>query len=175
MKYKNIIIKRRKIKSLILKEEYGKVTMSAPYYATDNEIKKFIDENSEWIKNHTNKNPEIRLWGEIYTGNKDINQLYKSEIKKETEKILEECVNIVGVSPKEIKFRKMKNWGNCKKNGIITLNTRLAAEDKEALKMVLIHELCHLIEFNHTKRFWMLMDKYYPNHQQIKSKLNKKN
>ncbi len=172
MIYRNVRIKKRKIKSLILKEEYGEVIMSAPYYARDEEIKKFIDDNISWIEEHYNPNKEIRLWGEIYEGKININRLYRMEIEKETCKILDECVELVGCGPSEIKYRKMKNWGNCKKNGVITLNTKLASKNKEALKMVLIHELCHLIEFNHTKKFWKLMDEFCPNHREIRVKLN---
>ena len=172
MIYRNVKIKKRKIKSLILKEEYGEVIMSAPYYAKDAEIKKFIDENISWIEEHYNPNKEIILWGEKYTGKTNIDTLYRIEVEKETFRILDECVGLVGCRPRDIKFRKMKNWGNCKKNGVITLNTRLASKDKEALKMVLIHELCHLIEFNHTEKFWLLMDDFCPNHKEIRAKLN---
>lgn len=172
MMYKNVKIKRRKIKSLILKEEYGEVIMSAPYYARNEDIKKFIDDNIDWIEKHYNPNKEIVLWGEIYKGNLNVDELYRSEVKIETFKILDECVELVGCRPSEIKFRKMKNWGNCKRNGVITLNIRLASKDKEALRMVLIHELCHLIEFNHTARFWSLMDDFCPNHREIRARLN---
>ncbi len=175
MKYKNVTITRKKMKNLILKEEYGQIKMSAPTYATDTQIKQFIDKNIDWIQKHSHKT-KITLWGKPYTpkNNENLDKLYKKETQKETEKILKECTQTVGKTPNTIKYRKMKNWGNCKKNGTITLNTRLAAHHKEALKMTLIHELCHLKEFGHTKKFWKLMDQYYPNHKEIKEKLNKR-
>jgi predicted metal-dependent hydrolase len=82
------------------------------------------------------------------------------------------CINIVGRTPAEIKVRKMKNWGNCKQNGIITLNLNLAKKPPICLEYVLIHELCHLIEFNHGKKFKKLMDKFCPNWKKIKKVLN---
>jgi predicted metal-dependent hydrolase len=66
----------------------------------------------------------------------------------------------------------MKNWGNCKQDGRITLNLNLAKKDKECLEYVMIHELCHLIEFNHGKKFKTLMDEFCPNWKKIKEKLN---
>ena len=66
----------------------------------------------------------------------------------------------------------MKNWGNCKKDGRITLNLNLAKKDKECLEYVMIHELCHLIEFNHGKNFKKLMDEFCPGWKEIKKRLN---
>ena len=140
-------------------------------YWNDSLCKSFIDDNFDWVEEHKN-NSVVTLWGVEYCGGCDIDKLYREEIEVETWRIFDECVELVGCRPSEIKFRKMKNWGNCKKNGVITLNTKLASKDKEALKMVLIHELCHLIEFNHTKKFWSLMDDFCPNHREIRARLN---
>ena len=103
---------------------------------------------------------------------KQLENYYRSELKKEICNIYEKCTDIVGKKPEEVKIRKMKNWGNCKQNGIITLNLNLAKKDKKCLEYVFIHELCHLIEFNHSKNFYKLMDKNLPNWREIKKKLN---
>ena len=103
---------------------------------------------------------------------KTLEDFYRSEVKKEIASIHNKCTNMVGRSPIEIKIRKMKNWGNCRKNGIITLNLKLAMKPKICLEYVFIHELCHLIEFNHSRRFYELMDNYCPNWREIKKMLN---
>ena len=97
---------------------------------------------------------------------------YRSELKKEISNIYEKCTSIVGEKPSEVKIRKMKNWGNCKQNGVITLNLNLAKKDKKCLEYVFIHELCHLIEFNHSKNFYKLMDRNLPNWRELKKRLN---
>ena len=66
----------------------------------------------------------------------------------------------------------MKNWGNCKQDGRITLNLNLAKKEPICLEYVMIHELCHLIEFNHGKEFKKLMDKFCPKWKEIKKRLN---
>ena len=103
---------------------------------------------------------------------KTLEDFYRQELQKEIAEIYDECTVKVGKEPSEIKIRKMKNWGNCKKNKIITLNLNLAKKPKICTKYVFIHELCHLIEFNHSKKFKMLMDKNCPNWREIKKKLN---
>ena len=103
---------------------------------------------------------------------KTLEDFYRLELQKEISNIYDKCTAKVGRKPSEIKIRKMKNWGNCKQNGVITLNLNLAKKPKICLEYVLIHELCHLIEFNHSKKFKMLMDKNCPNWREIKKILN---
>lgn len=102
-----------------------------------------------------------------------LNELYREELKRSIPEVLERCVEIVGRKPSEIKVRNMKNWGNCRlQDKRITLNLKLAKKDPECLEYVMIHELCHLIEFNHGKKFKKLMDEYCPNWKEIKKRLN---
>ena len=103
---------------------------------------------------------------------KTLEDFYRLELQKEIENIYDKCVEKVGEKPSEVKIRKMKNWGNCRQNRVITLNLNLSKKPKICLEYVLIHELCHLIEFNHGKNFKMLMDKNCPNWIEIKKKLN---
>ena len=103
---------------------------------------------------------------------KTLEDFYRKELAREIDNIYDKCTDIVGVKPDEIKIRKMKNWGNCKQNKVITFNLNLAKKPKICLEYVFIHELCHLIEFNHGKNFKMLMDKNCPNWRQIKKILN---
>lgn len=101
-----------------------------------------------------------------------LDEFYREELKKRIPQVLEKCTKIVGRTPKSINVRKMKNWGNCKQDGRITLNLNLAKKDPICLEYVIIHELCHLIEFNHGEKFKKLMDEFCPNWKEIKKVLN---
>jgi hypothetical protein len=101
-----------------------------------------------------------------------LDEFYRQELKKAIPQALDKCTRIVGRNPKSVNVRKMKNWGNCKQDGRITLNLNLAKKDKECLEYVMIHELCHLIEFNHGKNFKKLMGKFCPDWKEIKKRLN---
>ena len=57
------------------------------------------------------------------------------------------------------------------KNKNITLNLELSKYNIEALDYVIVHELSHLIHPNHSKEFWILVSKYYPNYKQIRKYL----
>ena len=101
-----------------------------------------------------------------------LNEFYRHELQNAIPPVLSKCSKIVGKKPKDVSVRKMKNWGNCKKDGRITLNLNLAKKDPICLEYVMIHELCHLIEFNHGKKFKKLMDKFCPDWKKIKKRLN---
>ena len=59
-------------------------------------------------------------------------------------------------------------WGVCSKKGYITLNANLIKYDIKALDYVIIHELSHYVHFNHSKEFWKLVEKNYPNYKECK-------
>ena len=73
----------------------------------------------------------------------------------------------------KLKIRKMKTrWGVCNiKNNNITLNYYLFRYDIECLDYVIVHELSHFLEFNHSKKFWKIVEKYCSNYKEIRKKL----
>ena len=72
-----------------------------------------------------------------------------------------------------IKIRKMKTrWGVCNTNNHnVTLNLELFRYNIECLDYVIVHELAHFLEPNHSKRFWKVVEKYCPNYRETKKKL----
>ena len=71
-------------------------------------------------------------------------------------------------------LRKMKRrWGSCSSSGVITLNTQLIKYPVTCIDAVIVHELCHLLEFNHSKRFYRLMDEAFPDWQKADKLLRK--
>ena len=111
----------------------------------------------------------------------EIGDLRKSRIKtyiekwyiQEAYKGLEEKVirysEIIRVSPREMKVRNYKTrWGSCDKKGRLTFNFHLIKAPHAIVDYVVIHELCHLIQPNHSKFFWIEVAKYdlnYKNHK----------
>lgn len=72
-----------------------------------------------------------------------------------------------------VELRQMKRrWGSCRKNGKITLNTHLIKYPLECVDVVIVHELCHLLEFNHSPRFYRLMSQGLPQWQKYDGLLN---
>ena len=73
-----------------------------------------------------------------------------------------------------IKLRKMeKRWGSCSNDGLILLNPELISAPLDCIDYVIVHELCHLKEYNHNRRFYQLLSMALPNWEECKAKLNK--
>lgn len=58
------------------------------------------------------------------------------------------------------------NWGSCSTNNNINLSTRTLLTPVWVIDYVIVHELCHLVEMNHSAKFWNLVSKIYPNYKQ---------
>lgn len=75
--------------------------------------------------------------------------------------------------PRGIRLRFMrKRWGSCSASGVITLNPHLVKAPRDCVDYVICHELCHLREFNHSPRFYHLLDQGLPGWQDTKSRLD---
>jgi len=65
-----------------------------------------------------------------------------------------------------------KEWGSCSPNGTLTLNPHLVKAPALCVQYVLIHELCHLEEHNHSKRFYRLLTARMPEWKSVKARLD---
>lgn len=73
----------------------------------------------------------------------------------------------------DFKIRKMKtNWGSCSVNQLLTFNLELAKKPIDCIEYIVVHEMIHLKERHHNKRFVLLMDEYLPNWRLKKKELN---
>ena len=94
------------------------------------------------------------------------------EIKKEISIPLVRQMTKYNVAPKSFSIRKMKTrWGSCSRKGSISLNLHLIKLPEPCIKEVILHELCHLVHFNHSKEFYALMTAEMPDWKLWKKEL----
>jgi predicted metal-dependent hydrolase len=75
--------------------------------------------------------------------------------------------------PKILIRRMEKRWGSCTKSGTITLNPEIIKAPVGCIDYVIVHELCHLVNRNHDKRFYELQEKMMPDWKRWKERLEK--
>lgn len=170
------LVSKRKIESIILENKEKLLKMfKAAETETQNELyfwylgKKYIPIFQENIK-------KVQFDGEnIYAQDQKMLERFK---KKETIRIFQmELDRIVphfeNIPKFDLKIRKMKTrWGVCNRgNNTITLNSELLKKDLDLLDYVIIHELCHFYEANHSERFWSWVSKYYPKYKEARKRL----
>jgi hypothetical protein len=72
-----------------------------------------------------------------------------------------------------IRILSMKTqWGSCSPAGRLTLNPYLIKAPRECVDYVILHELCHIAEHNHSKKFYRLMERVMPNWNATKERLD---
>jgi len=103
-----------------------------------------------------------------------LNEFYRSELKKTLIPLVEKWKKITGVNVNQVLIKKMKTkWGSSTpKASRIWLNLELAKKTIHCIEYVLVHELVHFIEKNHTKKFYLLLSSFLPNWEHNKSELN---
>lgn len=91
---------------------------------------------------------------------KIIIETLRKEAKDVLPKRLEELAQRCGFKYKKVSIRNASTrWGSCSGDNNISLNLHLMRLPEHLIDMVLLHELCHTIEKNHSKSFWDLLDK----------------
>ncbi|RCS73050.1 M48 family metallopeptidase [Vibrio casei] len=65
-----------------------------------------------------------------------------------------------------------KQWGSCSAKGNLMLNPHLIKAPKECIDYVILHELCHIAEHNHSDKFWRLLTSVMPNWKEVKNRLD---
>jgi predicted metal-dependent hydrolase len=80
----------------------------------------------------------------------------------------------LGVYPTRIRIGNQKTlWGSCSARGVVSLNWRLVAMPKPVFEYVVVHELCHLVERSHRKKFWKLVGSLLPDYRARKAHLQR--
>ncbi|WP_230425684.1 M48 family metallopeptidase [Spartinivicinus ruber] len=104
-----------------------------------------------------------------------IESWYKSRAKEIFAKRLDAVINqtLWVTEQPPLHLRTMKTqWGSCSPNGRLTLNPHLVKAPCECIDYVILHELCHIAEHNHSEQFYRLMKQVMPSWEKVKSRLD---
>lgn len=89
--------------------------------------------------------------------------------------ITEEVINItgqIGVKFNRIFIKEQKTrWGSCSGKNNLNFNWKIVLTEPELLKYLVIHEVCHLVHMNHSKKYWNLVEQYDPNYRLHRKRL----
>ena len=93
-------------------------------------------------------------------------QEHRPEARRLVQDRVAEFSKFYGVKVGRISIRNQgTRWGSCSKAGNLNFNYRLALIDLELADYVIVHEICHLLEFNHSPAFWSLVAKTVPDYR----------
>jgi predicted metal-dependent hydrolase len=94
---------------------------------------------------------------------------YRNQAVREiTGRVLQLC-DTLSLKLNRITIRNQKTrWGSCSRKGNLNLNWKLVMTPEPVINYVIAHELAHLTEMNHSKKFWALVERYYPGWRECK-------
>ena len=152
-----------KIKNVYIQIKDGKVLIKAPKNINKSKIDLIIKSKKDWINKNLEKSRRKEEREELYT---------QEEFRNIIENISNELIRLTGLVPNKVRIRNIKYaWGSCSQNKNITINYNLIKYDKNVIRYVIIHELCHLKYMNHSKKFWDLVERYMPDYKNIRKEL----
>ncbi len=172
----NHLVREKEILNLIEKNQEKIAKMYRSMKKNQNEERFFLYLGKKYtiVYNESIKEPTFDADLLFVKNKKALDKFYKKEVERiftsEVNRILPYFSNI---PPFTLRFRTMKTrWGvNNRGSHSITLNTELLKKDLDLLDYVIIHELCHFYEPNHSARFWHHVEKYYPKYKEARKRL----
>ncbi|MGA7676884.1 MAG: SprT family zinc-dependent metalloprotease [Dehalococcoidia bacterium] len=103
-----------------------------------------------------------------------LEQWYRTEAAKLISERIDKLSSQMGISYKRIVIRGQKTrWGSCSHKKNLSFNWKLIMAPEPVIDYVITHELTHLKEMNHSKRFWELVGQYCPRWREYKKWLKK--
>jgi hypothetical protein len=117
--------------------------------------------------------PLIRVGGRAEHAPRRLRDWLVAQARKDLSDRVEHHARRLGLSPKGVSVRDpVSRWGSCSSSGQLSFSWRLIMAPCHVLDYVAAHEVAHLKEMNHSRRFWSLVRKAYPDIEQAKSWLN---
>ncbi len=164
----NVEVRRSKRKSAAIKITADmQIVVFVPLYVSDNEIERMVISKSKWIDEHM-----LKVQSTIDE---------RSKLEKITsEQIKELADQAVEYIPKRVKYYAEKEnfvynkitiknlvsrWGSCSTKGNLNFNCLLMLTPDYVIDYIVVHELCHLREMNHSEKFWAEVEKIMPDYQ----------
>lgn len=164
----NVEVRRSKRKSAAIKITADmQIVVFVPLYVSNNEIERMVISKSKWIDEHM-----LKVQSAIDE---------RSKLEKITfEQIKELADQAVEYIPKRVKYYAEKEnfvynkitiknlvsrWGSCSTKGNLNFNCLLMLTPDYVIDYIVVHELCHLREMNHSEKFWAEVEKIMPDYQ----------
>lgn len=158
-----VVRSKRKTMSLEIKPD-GQILVRAPLRMPEAEIRQFVQSKASWLQKHLQetavRQEEMRhikklTWEEI------------NALADEAMRVIPERVRYyapkVGVTYGRITIRNQKTrWGSCSSKGNLNFNCLLMLAPPEVIDSVVVHELCHRKEMNHSDRFYEEVYRVFP-------------
>ncbi len=157
----DIVIQKSFRKTLSMRfDKNGILQIKAPVFSTNYQIQKFIEKNKNWIDSQQEQKKKSLFKAEKIPE-------YKALAKQVIPPRVSQLAKQYGFSYNAVRITSARTrWGSCSSKKNLNFTYRLALAPPEVRDYVIVHELCHLREMNHSKRFWSEVYSIMPNYKE---------
>lgn len=167
--FKNKLSKRLKISI----DNNCKVRVSIPIWMPSALAENFVKKKIEWIADSIKKMAEKRKDEKIALGDKDYFK-YKEKARDLVKNKIDYYNQFYGLEIGIVAIRNQKTrWGSCSSRNNLNFNFKVLFLPEEFSNYIIVHEICHLQEMNHSVEFWNLVEQTIPNYKNIRRELKR--
>lgn len=149
----------------------GSVVVTTPPRFSESLVEKWIREKTDWILGKI-AHFEKKGFRVIPKRSRGEYMRHKSQAKLLAKRRLAYFSEIYGIPFGKISIRNQKTrWGSCSRNGNLSFNYKIALVEPHLADYVIVHELCHIKQFNHSRNFWALVAQSIPDYKNIRRQI----
>src|SRR3989338_413093 len=149
----------------------GSVVVTAPRWICKRMVQRFVVEKSDWILDKLRR-VSTRPKKILDTRSRSEYLEHKERARILVARRLEYFNAQYGFAYKRISIRNQKTrWGSCSKQGNLSFHYKIAFLPENLADYIVVHELCHLKEMNHSKQFWDLVARALPDHKERRKQI----
>lgn len=161
----------RKTLALYVRRD-GRLEVRAPFRTSREYIDEFVRKKRDWIENTRNRLSARQEAVRTVRLTKKEEADYKKHAKAYLHQKCSHFSEVMGLRHGEIRINGAKTrWGSCSRKGSINFTYRLMLVPEELVDYVVVHELAHLKEMNHSGRFWSVVERVLPDYKERRKKL----
>ena len=153
-------------RTIVIEIRDGRVIVRAPQRMSKAEIERFVASKADWINKHleaAKKRQSVPVQSFTAAESQQLADAALQDIPQRVRKY----AAIIGVTVGRITIRNQKTrWGSCSSKGNLNFNCLLMLCPEEVRDYVVVHELCHRKELNHSSRFWYEVARVMPDYAQ---------
>lgn len=165
MEQLEIIRSKRRTIAIEVKKDL-RIVVRVPLEMKDNDIQRFVMEKQRWIEKHLQIVKKRNEEKETPFTVEEIHALADAALKDLLQRVAK-YAPIVGVTVGRITIRNQRSrWGSCSAKGNLNFNCLLMLCPEEVRDYVVVHELCHRKELNHSPAFWSLVECVLPGYKE---------
>lgn len=157
---KNLLPTRKELKQYDLSSGSKLPYLGREFYIRDDQSAKIVhNSNNHFYLPMSNKKQHIIKW-------------YRDRAREKVTQLTDYYTDKMGIDYNKIFIKAQKTrWGSCSSRGNLNFNWKIILTPMTLIKYLVIHEVCHLIEMNHSSNFWKLVESYDPAYKKHKKEL----